>query len=284
MKKLILLALFVIALAQPTVSLGQVGFTDYTTRIAGAERLYRVYVPTTYEPNTPTPLMIFYHGLTANVDEIEFWTELSQKAEAEGFILVYPQALGGAFSIWLTTPDIFGLNFDLDLTRFILDDMRDRYNIDDARIYAAGYSQGAGMAHRVACDLSEDFAAIGVFGGIFTFDTPCNPERAVPVLMVHSINDPTVPYDGQRFLYPNVRDWAFDWAERNNCTQLSAERDAIFEIETWAVCDNEAAVLVYTYDDPAHSWPGGQPLPNEEPYTRFSMNDLLWDFFVQNPL
>jgi hypothetical protein len=56
------------------------------------------------------------------------------------------------------------------------------------RIYAIGFSSGARMSSRLACDLSDRMAAIGPVGGL-RYPEDCAPTRPVPVIAFHGKRD-----------------------------------------------------------------------------------------------
>ena len=46
----------------------------------------------------------------------------------------------------------------------LIDKLEAAYNIDPARIYANGFSNGGGMAFVLSCTLSDRIAAVGMVG------------------------------------------------------------------------------------------------------------------------
>ena len=76
--------------------------------------------------------------------------------------------------------------------------------IDSARVFSTGFSVGAGLSVRLACDLSDRIAAIAPVSGVYF--PPFNPRRIpepgclstrpVPVIAFHGTADPGVPFEG----------------------------------------------------------------------------------------
>ena len=60
--------------------------------------------------------------------------------------------------------------FDVLYLTAIIHDLEAKYAIDHGRVFVAGHSQGAEMAHRMACDASADVAAIVSLAGQVTKD------------------------------------------------------------------------------------------------------------------
>ena len=66
--------------------------------------------------------------------------------------------------------------------RAMLDDVEDGADVDAARIYATGFSNGASFTARLAVELSDRFAAAAWVGG--GLDAAYVPTRNLPVAMV----------------------------------------------------------------------------------------------------
>ena len=65
------------------------------------------------------------------------------------------------------------------------------------RVYATGHSNGSMMAHRVAAEAADLLAAIAPYAGAPYFDLlGFAPNGSMPVLHIHSVDDPRALYDG----------------------------------------------------------------------------------------
>ncbi|MCX6036717.1 MAG: alpha/beta hydrolase-fold protein [Chloroflexi bacterium] len=134
---------------------------------SGEKRSYLLFVPKTYDPATPTPLVISIHGYAewpAHQMQISHWNDL---AKQYGFIVVYPS--GTQFPLRWRTRGEPGSDTDpmLDVTFIsdLIDQLESEYNLDPARIYINGLSNGGGMSFVLSCKLSERIAAIGTVSG-----------------------------------------------------------------------------------------------------------------------
>ncbi len=58
----------------------------------GLRRWYRLHLPSGYDRNAPTPLVLNFHGCTGTALENEYLSEMSPHADAFGYIVVYPQS------------------------------------------------------------------------------------------------------------------------------------------------------------------------------------------------
>ena len=71
---------------------------DFQVSTDGGNRTYRIHLPSSYDPNTPAPLVISYHGHGQDMVEQETLSQFSNEAINPNMIAVYPQGLKGAVS------------------------------------------------------------------------------------------------------------------------------------------------------------------------------------------
>ena len=116
---------------------------------------------------------------------------------------------------------------DADFLLSLVDEMLTHYSVDPQRVYIYGYSNGGFMAHRMACDHADRFAAV-VSGAGATFKDPerCAPTVPISVLEVHSIADDNVLFDGgfapevppsPETEYPGAIETITQWGHLNGC-------------------------------------------------------------------
>lgn len=275
--------------------------TNGTIVSSGETRHYLLYVPRTYDRSKPTPLVISLHPAAswpALQMEVSRWNDL---ADEHGFIVVYPagtkpfsKAQGSGPKIWRTGPRSLGS--DVQFISDLIDKLEAEYNIDPARIYVNGFSQGGGMTFVLSCRLSHRIAAVGTVAAAEerSWDW-CNDSTPVPMVAFHGTADPMVPYRGGRsrdpfnpVIFPDVRDWAANWARRNRCSGDPVETPITTSVGrlSYTNCSENADVILYTVEGGGHSWPGGKPLP--EWFVGRTTHDInassvMWEFFVQHP-
>src|SRR2546422_9722215 len=171
--------------------------TNGTIVSSGEKREYLLYVPRSYDRTKPTPLVISMHGAGGWPTQQMNLSEWNRLADSQGFIVVYPSGLEGVGPrVWRV-----GSDFAKDV-RFIsemIDRLEAAYNIDRARIYANGFSNGGGMAFVLSCTMSDRIAAVGVVGAAQTLPWSwCTEHRAVPMIAFHGTADPFALYDGRQ--------------------------------------------------------------------------------------
>lgn len=252
----------------------------------GQRRTYFLYVPESYDPATPTPLVISIHGFAewpAHQMQVSHWNDL---ADAEGFIVVYPSGL--------SFPKRWGIE-DVAFIADLITHLEQRYNIDSTRIYANGLSNGGGMSYMLGCRLADRIAAIGGVAGAYLLPLQeCQPVRSVPMIAFHGTADPVVPYEGGpshwfEMPFPVIPDWISQRAQLNGCdsTPLSLPTQGAITGVHYTECDEGADVILYTIEDGGHTWPGGEALPEVlvgVTTQEISATQLMWNFFERYAL
>ena len=71
---------------------------NFQLQTNGSTRTYRIHLPRSYDPNTPAPLVISYHGHGQDMVPQETLSQFSNDAINPNMIAVYPQGLKGAVS------------------------------------------------------------------------------------------------------------------------------------------------------------------------------------------
>ena len=151
----------------------------------GLEDIWYEYVPESYDPNKKTPLVLAMHGGLMTGWGQAIYTSWTHVADREGFIVVFPNAHARRF--WtiecekgkieeLTKPNDIGVylhpfpedikeNHDANLALGLIDIMKDKYNIDEGRIYMQGMSLGNAMTAMMARYYASTFAGMAGSAG-----------------------------------------------------------------------------------------------------------------------
>jgi polyhydroxybutyrate depolymerase len=262
---------------------------------SGEKREYLLYVPRSYDRARPAPLVISMHGAAGWAAQQMNLSEWNRLADEHGFIVVYPSGAAGAGPrIWQVDSGA-GLMRDVRFISELLDTLEAAYNIDRARIYANGFSNGGGMAFVLSCTLSDRIAAVGMVGAAQTLRWSwCADQRPVPMIAFHGTADRMMPYHGGRSpiapgLFPSATGWAAKWAARNRCEASPVESVVASHVTRleYTNCAGDAAVVLYTIRGGGHTWPGGEPLPEwfVGPTSReIDASRRMWGFFREHPL
>jgi polyhydroxybutyrate depolymerase len=281
-------------------------------------RHYSIYVPP-FGDTSPHPAILSLHGGGGSA-MIQASTSLLNKfAQAEKIYVVYLEGTGAiqTFNAGSCCGSAQTQNVDDVLyVRTVLDDIETNYNVNPAKIFATGFSNGSMMSHRLACAVADRIAAIAaVSGGSGQFDKAlnqyyaCNSTRPIPVLHIHAANDRNYPFAGgigdgisSTNFYP-IDSTISDWIGRNNVTAQAT----VENVTSTTTCYHYSAVAntskpsapvilcklnpVDVYDSVnsivfggGHSWPGGVRSPaakSDVPVTDFNANAYMWNFFNQ---
>jgi polyhydroxybutyrate depolymerase len=263
---------------------------------SGEKREYLLYVPKSYDPGRPAPLVISLHGGAlwgAAHREISGWNAV---ADEQGLLVVYPSGVGGRGPrAWRagvggdSAPDV----------RFIaelIDALKASYTIDPTRIYADGLSNGGGMAFLISCTLSDRIAAVGLVASAqFLPWSGCEDRRPVPMIAFHGTADRLTPYHGgkspvsRHHVFPSIPGFTATWARRNRCAETPVESAAAADVTRleYTGCADDASVVLYTIRGGGHTWPGGRPTTEwfvGRTSTGVDASRQAWAFFQEHPL
>jgi polyhydroxybutyrate depolymerase len=251
--------------------------------VDGLERTYDLFVPADLPADDPVALVVDIHGLGSDAAGQDDASRFAAKAAAEGFVLAQPNARGDV-PTWNPQPGSPGAALDVAFLRALVDDVATRVLLDPGRIYVSGFSNGGGMAHRLACDAADIVAAIGVVSGQYPATEVCDPSEAVAVIAFHGTADLVVGYRGFGDVLPPIPGWAEDWAERDQCAPVPAldriANDVL--VDRWTGCARDVEVQLYTIEGGAHAWPGSDRLGFFAPTQSIDATDLMWDFFASH--
>jgi polyhydroxybutyrate depolymerase len=262
---------------------------------SGEKREYLLYVPPSYDRARPTPLVISMHGGSmwgAAQKETSQWNKV---AEDQGFIVVYPTGAAGNGPRHWRMDRGAGPTRDVRFISELIDHLEAAYNIDPARIYADGLSNGGGMAFVLSCTLSDRIAAVGMVAAAQLLPwTWCTDRRPVPMIAFHGTADWATPYTGGSSWvaprpFPDIPTWTANWARRNRCAATFIDSVVATDVtrRSYTNCADEAAVVLYTIHGGGHTWPGGGPMPEwfAGPTSRsIDATAEMWAFFREHPL
>ncbi len=231
----------------------------------GIERDYLLYIPDSYEVGNP--LILNFHGYTSSALAQLVYGDFRSIADTAGFMIACPQGTidsqGNAhWNVGWGTSTVDDVGF----TSALIDSLHAEYSFDLDRVYSTGMSNGGFMSYALACELSEEIAAIASVTGtmnIGAFST-CDPQHPMPVMEIHGTNDATVPYNGA-FWIEGSEDVVAYWAAFNNISSppsISSLPDSDpndgCTAEHWVYenGDNGAEVELYKIIAGGHTWPG----------------------------
>jgi polyhydroxybutyrate depolymerase len=270
--------------------------------VGGRTRSYYVHVPPGCEPGTPAPVVLALHGATMNGPLMAWFCGLNAKADAAGFLAVYPDGTGSRSEYLWNGGHCCGSAVrdqvdDVAFVAALLDDLAGTHAVDPKRVFATGMSNGAIMAYRLAAELSDRISAIAPVAGSLGVEVS-RPVRPVSVLHVHGTRDEYVPFAGGRGPrtifpadHPSAAESIGAWVTANGCAAeptvdvLADGRDGLKVTRRTHGGGREGSeVALVVVEGGGHTWPGRKsPAKALGPSTlAVSANDLMWEFFQRH--
>jgi polyhydroxybutyrate depolymerase len=282
--------------------------------VSGLERTHIVHVPATYKSQTPSPLVIMLHGGGGTARAASWETGWAMKAEKEGFLVVFPNAMArdpaqpSSFAsnpqLWNDGSDRFYPSQkapdDVGFIAAVLDDLSARFTLDERRVFVTGFSNGASMSFRVGAELSDRIAAIAPVAGALWFDPPMF-KHPVSMCYITGTADPLNLIEGgvpklatgagdrvRAKPKPPVRNSVLKWAKALGCPKATAstsDADGV-HTETYSPCLGAAEVVYIAVDGLGHTWAGGRSLLPEivvgKTSNKIRATDVIWEFFQKH--
>jgi polyhydroxybutyrate depolymerase len=239
----------------------------------GETRSYLLHVPGSYDRSARPPLVLAFHGRPSTPHEIELLSGLSEKADREGFVVAYPDGVGGRFRSGFNVRS--GDVDDVGFAGAIIDEIEHTWGTDPDRVYATGFSNGAQMVYRLAAELGDRLAAVAPVSG-----APADPARIAPATPVSLIT-----FTGTADSVAAPAEAGLNtWRQQAGCSDpaVRTQDDSTVEI-TAAVCADGTDVVWYSIADMGHFWPGADQGVSADPTAPVVATDLIWDFFDQHP-
>ena len=154
-------------------------------RLSGSDRDGAVYVPASYRPDTPAPLVLTFHGATGSGRR--GLGRLQSLADAAGLILLAPDSRGVTWDVALSG----GFGPDAEFVDRALDVVFTRYAVDPARLAAEGFSDGASYALSLGLLNGDLFTHVIAFSPGLVAD---GTRRGKPrVFVSHGLHDQILP-------------------------------------------------------------------------------------------
>ena len=273
-----------------------------TMQVDGLSRTYWLNLPPGFDKGNDYPLVIALHGGGGSGQQFETSSKLTEKADAEKFIVVYPDGVKGDGLLQARTWNAgncceYAVEHNINDVKFIstlIDELVAKYKVNAKRVYATGHSNGGMLSYRLAAELSNKIAAIAPNATTMVMKQPIAPARAVPILHMHSVLDNNVPYQGgvgdgfTKVHFPPVDSVLNVWSTKNSCATKAqvVTNNASYKLTQWTNCNNSVTIQYYLTQDGGHAWPGGLPgtITGDKPSKVINANDLLWEFFKQYQL
>jgi poly(3-hydroxybutyrate) depolymerase len=234
-----------------------------------------VHRPSNLDPNEAVPLLFVAHGYTMTGAQMRDITGFNSIADAEGFVVVYPNGqyggpLGGPWQVSPPGPPNVcapgdAVDNNVADTFAYFEAMRaaieDDQCIHPDQVFVTGFSMGGYLSNHIGCQLGNTFVrAVGPHSG-GTYVTNDCPGAPLPVFIMHGATDTFIHWDT---CGGGARD---QWIQRNGCDdQFDRESFTGGHCDWYRGCDPDGQTVYCLFDGVGHSWANGA-------------SQRVWDFF-----
>jgi polyhydroxybutyrate depolymerase len=223
------------------------------------------------------------------------------KADSAGFLAVLPEGLPpdpASPPRFLQNPPLWNDGSgrtppreDVAFVAAVIDDLAAQHLIDTRRVFVTGFSNGAGLAFRVAAELSPRIAAVAPVAGHCWLSDP-RPEMSRATLFLIGDADPLVPLAGgtvttpwgRTEVRPSVAATLEKWAMALGCalTPRRAQDGEVRE-DVYGPGREGVTLRAITIAGLGHHWPGGRGELSRRlagpPSDHLNATDVIWEFF-----
>jgi polyhydroxybutyrate depolymerase len=225
----------------------------YSMTVADLKRSYEVIAPVKAPPKS-VPVIVVLGGIGASASGEATRDDLIPYATDNQAVLVYPQGYGESWNAVsccgaAAAKDVNDVAF--------LQALVAKVDPGHARtVYVVGYSNGARMAYRVACDdpgLFDGYAMVK--GG----PTPgCALRKPVTLLQIAASDDPEIPFKpGDKGVEPlPMTTLVYDLQSVDKCSARRTEtKSGSMTQTTWSTCGNDTRLAFAVWSVGVHSFP-----------------------------
>lgn len=231
--------------------------------------------------NAPAILML--HGLGSNASGFMEYTHMEGSACPRGYAVIYVSGLSDSDDPSSSSGWNSGLKTssrdDAGMLKALSDYLITEYNLRADGIFAAGFSNGGFMIHRLAAESKGRFCAVASVAGKMPASVWKKKPRKTSTgfLEIYGEKDDVVPMKSNNSCQyspdPAIEDVMEYWAHANvlsECTTTDISPQS--ELTRYYSKENPREVWSIFIRDGRHSWP-------EELYCGFDINELILDFF-----
>ncbi|WP_231910185.1 alpha/beta hydrolase family esterase [Corynebacterium cystitidis] len=264
--------------APESQTIGEPTTTAESVTVDGKKRTFSLTVPPEATDGARLPLIFVFHGMNESSEAIRDYSNLD-------LARAYVVYLDGVDKAWAPAPYAATTGEeDLAFVDAVREKIIAEHNVDTARVFATGLSNGGGFAAYIGCQRPVDFTAVATVSAAYYWKVSekCS-SIPMKLLDIHGTDDKVVSYEGGNrhdTAYHSVPEILEDAADRNHCS------DSISITQLWTngirqVWDDCDAPLEHVrVGSGTHTWPGGEKDPNESTPNDIATKEILKFFGV----
>jgi poly(hydroxyalkanoate) depolymerase family esterase len=158
-------------------------------------RSYQLWVPAGYTGASPVPLMVMLHGCQQTPSDFAAGTRMNGIADSRGFLVLYPAQsvfanASGCWNWFYVANQVRGSG-EPSIIAGMIEQVKASYNVDPARVGAAGISAGAAMSTIMGCVYPDRVRKVASSAGVM-YGAATTATGGVNAMFYGSIYDPTL--------------------------------------------------------------------------------------------
>jgi poly(3-hydroxybutyrate) depolymerase len=189
----------------------------YDFKEAAKEMEYALFVPSKYDKEKKTPLVVALHGLGGNPQQMIRAKGLTEQAEQHGYLVVAPMGYnssgwygakgpGGGFGKGKDEPKNVRELSEKDVLN-VLELVRKEFTVDEKRIYLIGHSMGGAGTWHLGTKYPDLWAGLApIAPAAFGQPTGLDKLKHIPVIVVQGDKDTLVRPEGTRRWVEKLKD------------------------------------------------------------------------------
>jgi polyhydroxybutyrate depolymerase len=164
---------------------------------------------------------------------------------------------------------------DVGFLKSLIASVAGRLKVDGDSIFVTGFSNGAQMTNRIACEASELFAAVALIGARVEPGFECTPTKSLPLLQINGGQDQVSPFDGSAsasgYFYASSRSVGEYWLGGQSCgvevSQWTTPTIDEIKVQCTVACgETDYPSIDCIWPEGNHRWPGTEGLRGSNGY------------------
>ncbi len=232
------------------------GTFEKEIQVGDNPRVYKMIVPSAYDPKIGYSLVFGYHGsaYSNTPDTMISLTTTMRGASDDQAIFVYPDGhINGVPNYW----DKSGDGIDVTFFDKLLENLEKNYCIDTSKVFVVGFSDGGGMANTLGCHRSFKIRAVAEASGYLPQKEKCG-DSPMPFFIWHGRSDTITSFDS--YAQPEID----HWKTVNGCTNETTNVGPASEECVMYTCSK--ATLTTCTPNADHGFPA-------------IIGETIWNFF-----